>query len=807
MNLKNKPNQFEDEQSQPETSKTPEKKQPPLRGLTEREQKALDNQETTIEKLAAERKNLLTQAEQELENYKNSEVVDINDYREIQQKLNSTDSPEETENIIEEIKTLSKESQEMDPNDPKLLELQKKFENVCRENQKYIGEKQLPGFIKWFEEERMSQPNVKHLKNLIDRLKGTIPDKNGLAPRKELYDNLESIFQRNELTDPQKSDYIKKEGLSERTRFYKNALALEKHLRIQKKVGFYSKKMIRETMQQVLTAPNPEKQEAILELAKKISGKEDKAFTYLDSEMSVGGKSIRKMSKKSKKLYLDYYKDTNFNERSDLVDHWKDIVENEGELARELEEIYGNDKDGLKIALESFESLDFVSKEKALKEHTKLVKSNLDKAEKEKTLTIKAAEAKIAEDSDILGKRDAKKYKDWFNNEDNFRDKSGKPGDLEALKEAYTRFVAPNPNFESRNIAAYQNKRKNFQNKLQILAETDETLKENDLIKLQQNFDREGWRGRKKVHLKLKERIKKAEDKLKKQKELGVNETEKQEAKESSMEKMQVINAATLHMSENNPKKALTLLMAYDEENPNDSQILFLIETAAKQMRELGTKEETSESFENEIARGMEDLSQSDKDIADEFEEQQITTLNLEGVRKSEQRHDNNESAQERAKKESLAQTEGDEIAKELTEDYYEITDKDHILNDDLTGEELDEISMDDIKMTKEERLHAKRRTFEEQSRLIDKTGFSHINFKDKSGKTISSKEAESLQKKDLESLENNLTDQVLEKRQTKNAADKPSGSIMDLQERIAAKRQAKNLVDKKRHERLKDAA
>lgn len=803
--------------------------------LSPNELQRLKEGKTTIDDITEERNQLKAAAEAELKHLvvatkDGANVIDLKEYKDLQQALEETKSAEKTKQLLEEIKDLpNKKAQEknkkkeeetvLHPEDPKLLELQKEFDKICDDNVEPIGEGQVAGFKAWANEERRKNPTVKNLKTIIGRLEGKQShDRDGLFPRRIEYARLQTIFKKYGLSSPQESDYIRQEGLKERQHFRQHLEDFETHFQKVKGTGFYSREVIQKMMKDNLKAKNPEELERGLVKAENIARKEAEGYTYLDAKMTVGGVSTRKMSEASKKKYLDYYKTTEFDEREMLVTHWKTIVEYEAKLTTDLAEIYKDNPEGLKLALGSFEELDFQQKQKAIEDHKRLVAKNQEKKEQEKELLIKAAEAKIdaAARKKIIsqGGDDSTqgRYKEFFNNEENFKNPHTKAvGDLDEMKRAYSILVSPTPEEKYKNLAAYELRRTNFTKQLQKLWDIDPDLDETTLEEWQEKYDSETWTGREKI---AKDELPKfmselaAEQRNKKaiEAKAGIDKGDKKESKDSSPELAETISAVTKCFENKQGAQAMQLLLDYDKTDPDNPEIIKWIKVVAQFIGEFGMGKETEEKQEDAIQDELEDIIASDSTVQDDLEEKQIETLNIEGARQSEYRHDKNVSAHERARQESLDQVEGGSLEEDLVEDAYKHMGKTYILNEEGSGEEVKEVDFSDIDTTEEERMELKRKTYEEQSKLYKKEGFSHATLRDKSGQDLSAKEAETLQARQLDEFEKDLAAEALENLSDREVGEK-GAKVFDLNSKIAAQRQAKQLVDQKRHEKLKQAA
>ena len=826
MALENRQPEEEDETLDNQGEKGPDKKQSPDESfnkakLTGNELNRLEKGQTSISKIKAERDNAAKAAEAELKGLVTStaeegNVIDLKEYKEYRKEIDETESAEKMEDLLEKIKDLPKEkakqrqqekedSVELDPEDPKLLKLQREFDTTCLKNAKYIGENQLPGFIAWFRQERKSTPTVKHLKGLIRRLEGEeVNDKGGLAPRRKEYRNLEKIFQKYKAGKPEDSDWIKKEGLSERQDYRKTAEDMETHLGRLKDTKLYSQEFIAKTMKEMLTSKTPEVQSKLLLNAKNIARKETESFTHLDAEITINGVTMRKMSEKSKDKLLDYYKDASFEERKQS--DFKKLAEYEAQLAEDLSEIYEDDKEGFKLAIGSFSTMDFMEKQKAVVDHKKAVEKSNSKEELHKELTIKAAHAKIDEAArkKIVSSETQKKYKEWFKDEKQHKDpKTGKPGDLETMKKHYKLLTSNTPDGKARNLSAYRVKRERFQKELKELQDINPKLNKSDLNAWQDKYDKQSWTDRKKTYKEMKKEVekdKKEQAKIRAQEEkVDIQEEDKEKAREGDLDKGETIKSVIELMHDSQAAEAMKLLLLFNEQEPDDPKIMFWVETVGKYMKEFGSGKKLEESTEKQIDDEIERLASEDQSIKDDLEQANLETLNINAVRMSEERHSRKISAQDRASKESLARAEDGSMEKDLIEDFYEQTDDQHILNEDETGEEIGEIRFDGVDMTKEERSALKTKTRGKQGKIFNKEGFTHESLLDKTGRQISSEEAESTQAKgSLEKLEDNIANKALKKVDTKTKGK--DAEVFNLQARIAAKRKAKDKVDEERN-------
>ncbi|MFA6305184.1 MAG: hypothetical protein WC651_00435 [Candidatus Gracilibacteria bacterium] len=803
--------------------------------LTQSEIEAVQRRETSIDAITNERNRKAHRAKEELakltssSNLKETDrVISREEEREYSERIQKTKSAEKMQTILDEITRLPDERKILEKDDPQLEELKAEFDECVDDNVQYIGTKQVDGFKKWFEEQMNKKPQVKHLKDLIKRLKGEqSTDSGGLYPRREEYTTLKNLFKKYDLKEPTDSKYIEEEGLKERKEYRKNAETIENHLMRVKETGFYSKEVIQETMQQALTADSPSAQKEIKTQLDKISRLESEGFTHLDSKITVGGITIRKMSQKGKDFLINYYKTIGLDEREENVRMWPKFVEDEAELAEDLLEIYEDHPEGFRLAMGSFQHLTFDEKEKALKEHERMVKETADKEELEKKLTIKAAHGAIDEAArkGIIAKGEERtqgKYKEFFEDDENFKNpKTGEEGDLGELKKAYALLINPSPNRKYKNLAAYEQQRKEYQKAVKKLGEYDDDMEEEDLAELQAEFDESGWTDREDLHEDIKKKVEKAKERhdkmkrltkgaekkdLEKRKKPNKEEGDEEEKGPSSSEA--AIKAANKLLMEERPLEALEIITKYlknaSEKNPDaadDPKALFWLEKIAEYIREFGTgKKKIEESFEakleEEIQEEMED-EETKRDIVTE----QLEELSLEGTEESERLHGDKKSAKERAKEESLSRTGTTSLEAQLTKDFYENSDEEFILDEEGKGEETTELQFDDKEYEKEEVVALKKEVYHKQDKLREHRGLVDTVLKDKDGKVITTKEARAIQQKDTDALEKDITESIEENMKAKKGEDEAQG--FTLTQEIAAKRKVKTMLNKRLHEKL----
>lgn len=801
----------------------------------------------SIEELAAERNRLKAVADAELKDLlkgkgQTTSIISIKEYRDLQKELEDTESPELTQKILNRLRDIphlkkeaaqkeKDEAKELNPEDPKLLDLQKQFNKICDDNRELIGDGQIAGFKTWMAAERRKKPTIGHLKELISKLEGEdIFDKNGLAPRRAEHEKLKTLFKKYGLSSPQESAFIKREGLSERQNFRKKIEATEEHFEKVKDTGFYSPEMIKAKMKENLKAENPQVLEIRLQEAKNIARQESEAFTHLDEHVTVGGVTIRKMSDASKKKYQEYYRELSFADRKKEVINWQTLVENEAGLAKfsancgkmyadnnikALDQIYKNDPEALRMALQSFEELDFMRKIEALKFHEKLADSKKNKEEKDKELTQQAANAKIdaAAEKNILSEKTRAKYREFFANPNNFKNpQTQKPGDAKEMKKAYEILTSATPQEKYKNLAAYETRRKAYQKDLDRLREINPNLSDEKIKKWQDKYDQEGWTKREIIHKQeLHSEIVKQQAEKNKRRELeekaGMKGKEKDDKhKETNPKLAETIKAVTELVTNDQGAEAMKLLLEFNDAEPDNPKILFWMLTTANYIKEFGSGKKREKTVEKELEKELEKMTESDENLKGEMLEQQVKTLGLEGAKQSEQRHNQTISAHARAEKESMGRVQQGSLEADLTADAYKQMGEGFVVNKEGKAEEVEAIIFkeNNVHMQDRDLFRQKRKTQKEQSKLDTKEGLVRA-VKDKTGNVISTRVAETLQKEELQRMEEKMAEKAKEKVASR-VADQPTGKLFDLNAKIAAHRKAQELIDEKRKAKLKVA-
>ncbi len=777
----------------------------------------------TAKDIEAKRKQLKETANSKLEEMiKRTELkLTLDDLKQYRNLLEGATNKEEIEDIQKEINAIpeqkakeeaeaANDNVEIGPETEESQEMQKEVDKLCKENVKYIGQKQVDSWSEWFKSERNKSPKRGHLKHLMECLKGEkIQHKDGLYPRKVEYGNLDALF-KNYGMDPLDSNWIKNEGLSERTEFRKNGERLQNLINEQKGLNFYSKEAEQNFMKDILTARNPAEQERLISQFQQIKKLEGKNYVELGKQTTINGVTLDKVSKESQKFLLDYYQNTQWDERLQMAKDWEGIIKNEVKLAEDFGALYKNaDRKEFVEALGNFNKMNFLDKQNHLELHKKLTTEN--KEDKEKADDIKQAcknSINNAVSLKIFSKKTAKLYEQFF--DDYKSPKTGKEPNSEEFMGLYKKLTDPNPDKKARNIAAYKEQKDEFVSDLNKYKESEshDPKKANKMMK---DFDQTGWTKREKMHNELSKELKKVEKADAQNKEAekvaGIEENNlKNKENQESLEKSEVLKAAK-EMIDEQPAEALSLLLEYNKQDPDDPDVVFWMEVAMKRIKEFGSGEQKAESNQKQIEEEVEKELASEANQEKIYEEQ-LKTLNLEGAEMNEKRHNNKTDNTSRAREESLANVESGSEEEQIIEDFYDMEEADqqseetYILDEEGKGKKVEEINFDsenEMNLNDQEKANLENITFEEQNKLDTNEGFTHVKLKDKSGNIMKAEQAKRQQEQELDKF----TDQVAEDSLKKVERKSGGANIIDLQARIAAKRKAREKIDQKRFEKI----
>jgi len=821
--------------------KNEKKEDPRFKGLLPETVNRINKKLITIDEVIRKQKRLKQEAEIELARIK-KEHPDLLDQKEdmaILKDLEEKKDPSQLKKLSEKIKKLPEEKErqgKIDQDKAKKLspdhkDIKAKKAEVTKmmtepEIAKWLGTKQIKQYELWAFEAIDKNPSIANAEGVIKRMQEDRKD--GIKPRREFFERVLSPMLKKYGIDLNDTPYLKAEGLSERKAAMDLAKKAEKKLDGMRNAGLYSTKAVREIMAELLKADSASKQKEIGAKIESVTAKEAQSYTNINSSifdetMTVNGVTMKKMSPKSKKLYLDFYKDAGLKDRGEMVLNWKKVVENEAQLAKDLGEVYKADPEGFKKSLKIFEFLDFMEKKKFVEEQKVLVaEQDKETLHKSQEITAKALKAiDEAKEKRAVCNITAKKFKGLFLDSKRFIDPKTKKIDLDKLQKAYDKLTSPKPvsDAENRNLKAYEVERANYVRMYEKLKRDNPDINPEELKRWMDRYDDETFSGRKKIFQDLikeiNERKRKKLEKKKVEKETGITDKEKREAKEKSPERSELIvfvNDCLAEDTEDSIKDAYKALHLYrlanEEKAENDPTFLYLEEVVARRKRELITAGNKDKKKSEKIKDSVERVADS-QEFKEKIDESNIREVNIEQTQRSQRRHHNKVSAKERAEEESLEKAGNDQEKRDVIKNYYELTDKKHVLQteDRETGEEIVDVKFNNVKMTREQIEKNKKEIRGKKERMTKNKGFKDVRIMDDKGRELKAEEATVREGQRQEKLDIQMIEEAEKLAGIRRKVEKPEDSASNLQDRVAMMREARRLRQEKKEEMLKRAA
>lgn len=793
--------------------------------LTDSEFIRVKEKKVTIDELAQEKRLVDTEIRHSLTSADRKGLISPKEIGALLEQIDANISPEKARELKKQIedKITENENQKvvegevLSMDHPEIEKQHDRVHHILENNAHLIGTKQMRAFDEWFHEELERDCTIANAKDLARRLEGVdSTDQNGLYPRRQKYQELSRLFQNWGLGAPEKeSAFINAEGLSERTAFHKNAIQQAYQLKISNP-QFYTPQTKREIMKQMLTADSLSEQKNQINLQKKASENEAQGFIAFNESISVAGMRVKKMSQKSKDVILDFYKtNSKLSDRVMFSTHWPEAAEAEGDLYRKLEDIYGQDIEGLKLAIHSFSTLDFMSKQNALKEHEKEVKNSESKEKLHKELLIKGAHAKIDEAarkkiiSSGASNSTQAKYKRWFSDPANHRDpQTRKPGSIKQLEAHLKMLTSDTPNDKAMNLKAYEMKRKHFIEHVNELKDVNPNIDSSELKKWQDRYDKAGWSEREKIHHEIEDEISAHEKNNKETKAaeeaVQMTETEKREAREVAPELKDLLVLLAQCEAEDtyeSIREGYMSLFAYknrmiQENGPDHKFSTVFLHNEAK----FATLLKQKQSAPSAEAQGEDAVKRhlNSEEAQNQIDQIAIEELNEERSRQNAERL-GEKSAQERAADEATENLTDEE--EDLTEAFMEMDQQDHsgksFTIEDGKAEEMTEITLDGNNLDSSD-IHKQKEAIQDHSAEITQDkGFSHVIMKDESGKEMSTDERKAKVEKLSEDRLSNMAENVTKAQAVREKAK--GNSFNDVASKLAAKRALRQEIEEKK--------
>ena len=820
----------EDDANQPDSAK----KQEPnddfdINQLTPRDRGRLQNGEVDTKQIRAELIQHKAAAKAELKRLatisadtEEGSYLDINEYNTFEKRIETVKSPEEAKDLVDEIqeypalkrKEAKAENEKRELDDPKLKPHIDKIANAFKNPDvvKWVGTNQIGPFEKWCMGEVEKTPNIKTAKEVLYKLNN---DRNGLKPRKEFYNRTVAPKLKKYGLTLDNTPYIRKEGLSERTTALAAITDIEKQISGMRNTGLYSYKAQKSIMQEMLTSDNAGKIKSLQTQANSTIRNESTQFTnqnssiFKSSMVTVHGVSVRSMSDRSVKAFLDDYKEYDLATRAGTVLDWKTIIDNEGKLVKELGEIYDNDPDGFKSALKSFSALPYMKKEKALKEHKRLREKNSKEIVHESLNILNKSIVAIdnAKDSGYLCNRTANKFRVWAHKSSNYTNPKNGEIDLKKQQDLHDKLTSKTAIYDkdNRNIAAYAAGHKKFSDLLDKYAKDNPDIDREELKDWLNDYEEGTFSERKTTYLDLKKAATDAEDEKDENKKIEtkfkITKAEKNEAENNSPERAKLIEALKAYIAEKTPEsieKGLTAIYLYIafskakiSEDPELKSLRNELESLESAIGQNDSEAETSTAQEmNDEADSVIDTSPN---IDYELDELDYVSSSADLIEESERKHGNNTNARERSKKDALSQS-VDDIEDDIIESFYDDSEKDVILNEEATGDNVIHVDFNSKKrMTKEERGDLQYLAYDEEVRNYQShEGTSKIEIED-NGRTLDKNSREAAINQRKGNVINIIADKIMARRQKTNGIEK--NQFSNIAQQAAAKRAAEQKV------------
>lgn len=829
----------ENSDHQDAAKQNPEKQDMDINQLTPNDRKRLENKEVTTKQIVAELIQHKAAAEAELKRLttiqsdtEEGTYLDMNDYKNFAQRIKDTKSPEDAKNLVDEIQEYpatkraqnKKDNEKREMDDPALKPHIDKIENLFKrpDVKAWVGSKQVASFREWCMEAIKKEPSIKTAKDILYKLNN---DRNGLKPRQEFYERTLGPKLKKYGISLSDTPYLEREGLSERTEAFKAIEDAEKKLEGMRNTGLYSFKAKQKMIQDMLKGDGPGVITRLHKQTTDVIRNESTQFTnqsssiFKNTMVTVHGVSVRAMSDASVKAFLNDYKEYDLQTRADTVLHWAKIVENEGKLVKDLGDIYEKDPEGFKKALKSFAALPYMQKEKALKEHKRMIDKN-DKEIVHESLNIlhkSVVAIDEAKDKGFLSNRTANSFKKFVQNTSKYTNSKTGEIDLKKQQDIYDKMTGKTPIYEkeNRNIAAYEAGHKKFSDFLKKFAKDNPDIDKQEIKDWQDEYEEGTFSERKQTYLKLKteagEIDKEREKDKKTEKKLKVSETDKNEAEKNSPERGKLIEAVKAYIEEKTPEsveKGLTAIYLYfafsKAKITDDTEMKGYRDELEDLESQLGKNHEADdESTEQEMMDEAEDAIGTETNIDHELDELDYVDGASKLIEESERKHGNDTDARKRSKEDVLAHS-GDDIEDDIIESFYDVSDKDVILNEEDTGDNIIRVNFNEKRrMTSNEREEFQDLVFDEQSRDFQSHGgTTKIEIED-NGRTLDkNSRTESLENR-KSSVIDMIAAKIMSKRQKTEGIK--SNAFSNIAEQAAAKRAAEQKVKDRVESKVKN--
>lgn len=759
-----KPEQQEDQEQQEKTS-TLSSHNKEQKHLTEEDSKAMDKGTKGLREIRAESDKIKDQAEELLNLAQKEQKISDKEAKDLKQQLVLNQNRESREQILGDIqnriasvgKTDRNRHEELAKQDPERVHLRQTYEALLKKHEHLLGKKQSDEYMKWFDEQPQTIENLE--KQTVAFLQSELP------PRREAFDELKKTLGKYGIASPLDIPYLAQEGLSERTEFLGNIKKTELHFQQygDLKEQLYSQKAENAMMAKLCRAENPQEQEHEMQRMEFLEKAENEGYTSLKAAVSS-----ERISQKSMDGFLVYLQSLDtIDKRFKNLGEWEGFIENEAALTGKLKEVFDaepKNEEGFDLAYRTFKDLDYDGKEKFIEEQKQKRTKEKDTEKENKELSITAFKHACgqARTKKTISEKTEKNYCEWI-------DKNAEKKPYKEVKEFLDILTSETPQEKFKNLKAYEERRKKYQNDVRRLHDVSPQLSDKELKKWEDEYDELGWEKREKKHEDLKKEIQKSLDARTKERFGKLDNKTLKETKESDEKEKSLADKNKETAME--AIKSLMKLKAYGtamkrcasllRDNPDDKPIQELFDEIADHAdgAAITPDMDKEEELNKRYSKVAEKELIENTEMKEESNALQAENIAFDLMKENIDRHDRTKSAKDRTKKEVLQETRADQGLNALAEEYMQDSGKEKVL-DKKTLKSRDSITIDvDRPKTRLEEQGFRKKVQKEQDKMT-RGGSSVIEFRERNTGRILEKEQS---QKEHEKREDALVTEMVE--------------------------------------------
>lgn len=741
-----KPEQQEDQEQQqkkPHLQVVPNKE---TKHLSEEDRKSMDKGSKGLREVLAESDKIKDQAEDLLGLAQKEQKISDKEASDFKKQLVLNQNKESREQILGDIqnriasvgKTDRNRHEELAKQDPERVHLRQTYEALLKKHEHLLGKKQSDEYMKWFDQQPQTIENLE--KQTVAFLQSEVP------PRREVFDELKKTLGKYGVNNPLDIPYIAQEGLSERTKFLNNIKEAELHFQQYGglKEQLYSQEAENAMMAKLCRAENPQEQEHEMQRMEFLENAENEGFMNLKATVSS-----EKISQKSMDGFLTHLQSLDtIDKRFENLGKWEGFIEDEAALKGKLKEVFDaepKNEEGFDLAYRTFKDLDYVGKEKFIEEQKQKRTKEKDTEKENKELSITAfkhacGQAKI---KGTISEKTEKNYHEWI-------DKNAKDKPYKEVKEFLDILTSETPQEKYKNLRAYEERRKKYQEDVKRLHDISPQLSEKELKKWEDEYDELGWEKRENKHDDLKKEIQKSLDSRTKERFGKLDNKTLKETKESSEKEKSLAEKNKETAME--AIRSLMKLKAYGtamkrcasllRDNPDDKPIQELFDEIADHADSAAITPDMDkeEELNKRYSKVAEKELIENTEMKEESNALQAENIAFNLMKENIDRHDRTPSAKDRTKKEVLQETRADQDLNTLAEEYMDDSGREKVL-DKKTLKSRDSITIDvDRPKTRLEEQGFRKKVQKEQDKMT-RGGSSVIEFRERNTGRILEKE------------------------------------------------------------------